>query len=88
MHTIRNNAESPKNNPTPTPTPNPNPNPNPKMMFYLSYVKGNVPPELGTFGDFFGVQMLNLSENQLTGIAPNLFFPLTHIHVSYEGKET
>jgi hypothetical protein len=36
--------------------------------------KGNVPPEIGTFGDFFGVQTLNASGNQLTGI-PYLLFP-------------
>ena len=51
------------------------------MSFDLSYAKGNVPPEIGTFGDFFGVQTLNLSHNELTG-SPSLF-PLTCIQ--YEG---
>ncbi len=39
-----------------------------KSIFWLSYAnEGKIPPEIGTFGDFFGVQTLDLSINELTG---------------------
>ena len=43
-----------------------------KNDFLPFLCKGNIPPEIGTFGDFFGVQVLDLSRNELTG-TPSLF---------------
>jgi hypothetical protein len=43
-----------------------------KNDFLPFLCKGNIPPEIGTFGDFFGVQVLDLSGNELTG-TPSLF---------------